>query len=497
MRRTVMGVVVALLAFSMILMGCSGPMDSMEVPGDDGSTAYYGQDAQDNPYVPNIPEDAKAGGSGAGYAGWALDEILFPAWSGDTVGVIEHNGVVRTGGSAWQMALKFQADPEAEVIGNIGDYIDGLWDGSSNGLRKLVIGGDNPIYPTKPVYPMKLIYPEKDIYPMKDIYGYTDTPWDPENDDRVAKYGDAPTAYGGWAKSDSFPVPQNKDDPRINNGNFIEFKGVYRGGQNWTDMAIEFSGDEVTVDLISGQDKVVGGVKLELVEGQVKVSLFGDNEEDVGIINHVALYESWWFATSPMIGEGNWDGNEFHNQPAAFMDYPGGTVYVYVKGKVAPFLGMWGKIGEEPDTSKPPIGTEPDYDAEPIVGTEPDYNADPIGEEPDTSKPPIGYEDPVYAYVQAANIIEGQDHLIGKFVAVDAGDGNIYLGWIFYFPKSKDSHIQYIADKDLGVIANAGLGTWIKNENIPLTKYGFYLDSFVPVDYITGDLLYIAAHPSN
>ena len=84
MKRTIFGVTAILLLLGLLFMGCDSPVDL--TPGEIETFSQF------------IPADAKEGGSGAGYAGWAYDEELFPAYNGpkNPFQEIEYNGVWRT-----------------------------------------------------------------------------------------------------------------------------------------------------------------------------------------------------------------------------------------------------------------------------------------------------------------------------------------------------------------------------------------------------------------
>ena len=83
---------------------------------------------------------------------------------------------------------------------------------------------------------------------------------------------------------------------------------------------------------------------------------------------------------------------------------------------------------------------------------------------------------------------------------MDTFDGDLSLVWVFYATKDKTSHIQYIIDKDLDVIAKTGLGKWDENKNVKQNDYFgvfVYVETVTAKDYSSGDLIYIAAHCSN
>ena len=496
-----------------------------------------------------IPLDAKAGGSGAGYAGWAYDEELFPRYNGSTNPFqwIEHNGVVRTGGAGWQMAVGFQSpafdaeDPDTQALMaqalSLEDYLNGLSDNSIEGGRLIKVGGGEPIYEKVPplvpplVYP--LVPPMITVVPpyvphMVDDLGYTDdevlmAKYAADGYSYTPKWKDGETGYGGWAKSDDFP-----NEPGA------YYDGVYRPHNKWTDMAITYQGEnQRIVDLISGQDKVVGKVYIEREVGSdtITVTLKGlTNDKDRGVINHISMYTDWKDADDPMKGEGNWNGNIYHNQGAAYFTYnPDETVYIFVKGKVDSWLGYWGKIGEhqegwdpvldapneewtivegetdDPYTKQIPNENAPkeewvrDEDGELVS----DYTApkdqwvrDEDADEEDWVFEQVGSEEK-FAYALGVDIIEGQDHKIGKFVIIDAYDGDLSLAWVFYFPKSKASHIQYMIMDNPKDIGDLGNGQWLENKNIPQNEFGFYSVTVAPESYESGEKIYVAAHCSN
>ena len=540
MNKITLGAMAILLAVGLTFSGCNSPISTdLSIDETRSSVSNNG----------NSNGNGNNSG-GAGYAGLEEGPLHFlPKNSEGTVS----GGVVRMGPSSWAMALMFNSDnaervpaPNAQPVTRketithpaVTEWVPPVkkwvapvkeWVPPVKAWIDPIPGWVPPVFEwTEDEY--EYFYHQKDVYGFITQEAFAALNWGPEYT-LTPRWGSGSTGYGGWAKSVEFPVPQNKNDPRINNGNFIEHNGVYRGGQNWTDMAIVYSGQEVKVDLISGQDKVVGYVVLEPFGSQVKISIIGDDEKDIGIINHIGMYSGWWQATSPMLGEGNWNGNQYHNMSAAYFDYDAGsTVYIFVKGKVNPYLGLWGKIAEEDDLSKEPekVLTVPAYETDTIlVPGYKDYDnpvkegywktisrgyyktvtpgywktvkegydkiITPEREEEICTGEIIGYSS--YVYKQTAGLIGGQNTRIGDFSVIADDDGVVTLAWCYYTKGNDKSNITYITFGSMfDRYRLPGEGTWPGDDVVSISDDGFFYLTLDCITFAPGETFYIAAH---
>jgi len=502
LNKVAYGALVILLMLGFVFLGCDNPVDI-----DSDQLLSLGEGI--------VPDDAKQAGSGAGYAGWVYDEKDFPGYNGPTTPFkwIEHDGVVRTGGSQWDMAIGFQSPGlnRMDEPTSLEDYLNGLKDGEIGG--KLVSLGSRPKFelvpPLKP--PMMAIVPPLK-HPMVDVFGYTPEPipeWEAQGYTYEPRWGSAPACYGGWLESEDFPT--------FKKGVVTVWEHVYRSGQdNWA-MAIEFDGTANTYYLVDGKTRIAGYVDLEVVGDQVKITVRGLSEKDKGKILQIGLYPDYDSVVNDnngKIGLGNWNGNEYHNEPIAWFPWDGNVCFLDIHAKAEPWLGYWGKIGEEedlavwvPDLDAPEDQWVPGDFSDPNALIGPNYQAPKEEWARDEDAPKdewvleqTGINENQIGYAVGVDIIEGQDHKIGKFAIVDTFDGNLTFVWLFYFPKSKTSHIQYaIRDnpKDIGSLGN---GQWLENKNIEPNVFGPFSVYFVTVnskDYESGDLIYVAAHCSN
>ncbi|MCL2478798.1 MAG: hypothetical protein FWF22_04810 [Treponema sp.] len=536
MRKMFLVVFAASLTFLFLLESCSSPAN--------GIGEYAGD-------LRAAEESGLIAGSGAGLAGWAVDDVDFPKNAAGTV----KDGVIRMGPDAWTMALMFNDETATRIpaegavpveYGVKWVTVDPVVHPEESEWVKAVKEWVPPVKEwvpavkewIDPVY--NWVDPEykwvdavvENVYPKKDIFGFTDIQWYSDFDDRIAKYGDGAASYAGWSAGDHFP--------KYEKGKIVEYNGVVRNGQSAWSMAVAFNGESRTVDLINGQAKRTGMVDFELIENGTiaKVTVRGYRAEDIGKILQVCMYPEWNTVSKPVVGLGNFNGNDYHNEAVAYFDWDQdfGTMYFTVHAKANPYLGMWGKIGEADDLNAVPtvVVITPGYYSDEIAkdgyyGSEvvengywkvikPGYNK--IVEKGCWKTITPGFYrvisdswletfdlievtdyDNVLVWsawdlVQAVNIIEGQDHVIGQFVVKADTEGAVTLSWRFD-AKSQKSHIQYIAFTDMFDNCKLpGLGKWTENKNVLSDENGVFTIT-VPGYVYDGGTFYVAAHCSN
>ncbi|MCL2319779.1 MAG: hypothetical protein FWC45_06815 [Treponema sp.] len=506
-----------------------------------------------NPAVGNANFVSRA--AGAGHAGWAEADD-FQKQTGNKDDLEFKNGVWRTGGSAWEMAIEFSSEwaEKSEVMTKAPEAIK--W-----GTKNVVVWEDKIIPDRTVVVPPKVVWegPRDDLgddwfvevtdevttvtFPKKDVFGWItdETPLFDGADPAVEKFGGGPSSWGGWAIAEDFPksfynqVAKNGKTTEIE---YVKKDSVIRsGGSSWF-MAIAYDANDNGVpyrgeyDLINGQKHVTGQVIVESDDAGIKVSLKGFNEKDRGVIQHIGFYNDWTRYLD--LGNGQYNGNEFvvKSNPGTVIVpavHPKNdkdiynvkeTVYIGVHGYVDRYLGLWGKVGEYPDLDNPIITTETVTSKE-LVNEKGPYTAEededgwvtitrkgkelffpgftvkiPRLEVVEDKDNPIEWSPAEYVdmYKVTVDIIQGKDEKIGDF-SVYSMNGDVYLSWKFDEP-SNSSHIQSKIHHDLASF-KVGLGTWDVNDNFYPDADGVYIIKKAVTGFdITTDKLYVSAHVS-